>query len=130
MKPKWMIAIALLAVLVIIVTAGYALTRQTPVDLSQPRQNSDGGVEVKATYLGNSTFSVKLDTHSGSLADLGNVSYVQDSQGDEYRPVSWSGGAGGHHLGGALAFPKFDDTGDFKLVVNDIGGVKERILEW
>jgi hypothetical protein len=125
-----MIVIVLLAAMIVILTAGYALTRQTSQDLSQPRQNLDGGVTVTATYMGNNTFSVKLDTHSGSLADLGNVSYVQDSKGIVYRPVSWSGGAGGHHLGGALTFPKFDDTGDFKLVVNDIGGMKERVLEW
>jgi hypothetical protein len=125
-----MIVIVLLAAMIVILTAGYALTRQTSQDLSQPRQNLDGGVTVTATYMGNNTFSVKLDTHSGSLADLGNVSYVQDSKGIVYRPVSWSGGAGGHHLGGSLTFPKFDDAGGFKLVVNDIGGMKERVLEW
>ncbi len=100
-------------------------------DSSEARVNSEAGVTITAVYLGDNSFDVKLDTHSGSLDyDMAKISYVQDSKGNIIKPESWDGGIGGHHFGGTLKFPKFDDSAGFELVIQDIAGVKERILKW
>lgn len=59
-----------------------------------------------------------------------NISYIRDNKGDMIKPESWDGGIGGHHLGGTMKFPKFDDSTGFELVIQDIVGVKERVLKW
>lgn len=108
-----------------------AINSQKPAGISEPRQNTEGGVTVTAVYKGNSSFSILLDTHSGSLDyRLDKIAYVRDNKGNVYEPVSWDGGTGGHHISGNLSFPKFDDGPGFVLAVKDVAGVKERVLQW
>ena len=100
-------------------------------DSSEEKVNSEAGVTVTAVYSGNNAFDVKLDTHSGSLDyDMARLSYIRDSYGNIIKPESWDGGIGGHHFEGILKFPGFDDSAGFELVIQDVAGVKERVLKW
>jgi len=104
---------------------------ENPADTSQKRVNSEAGVTITAVNLGNNTFDIKLDTHSGSLDyEMARISYIRDSKGILIKPESWNGGIGGHHFEGTLKFPKFDDSTGFELVFQDVSGVKERVLKW
>jgi hypothetical protein len=104
---------------------------ENPADTSQKRENSEAGVTITAVNLGNSTFNIKLDTHSGSLDyEMARISYIRDSKDNMIKPDSWDGGIGGHHFEGTLKFPKFDDRAGFELVIQDVAGVKERIIKW
>ena len=100
-------------------------------DSLEKKVNSEAGVTVTAVYSGNNAFDVKLDTHSGSLDyDMAELSYIRDSYGNIIKPESWDGGIGGHHFEGILKFPQFDDSAGFELVIQDVAGVKERVLKW
>jgi len=103
----------------------------TSTDTSEKRVNSEAGVTITAINVGNNTFDIKLDTHSGSLDyDIARISYIRDSKGNIIKPESWDGGIGGHHFEGILKFPKFDESAGFELVIQDVAGVKERVLKW
>jgi len=76
-------------------------------------------------------FQITLNTHSVELdKDLSKISKLKDDLGNEYVPVSWSGGVGGHHLSGDLIFPKI--SGQAKSVTLTISGIgeSERTLQW
>ncbi|NJD53509.1 MAG: hypothetical protein FIB07_11655 [Candidatus Methanoperedens sp.] len=114
-------------------TAGSTSTvdKTSTADSADTKVNSEAGVTVTAVYLGSNTFDVKLDTHSGSLDyDMAELSYVRDSKGNIIKPESWDGGIGGHHFEGTLKFPEFGDSTGFELVIQDVAGVKERVLKW
>ena len=105
--------------------------KTSATDSSETRENSEAGVTITAVYLGNNAFDIKLDTHSGSLDyEMAKISYIRDSKGNIIKPESWDGGIGGHHFEGTMKFPKFDDSASFELVIQDVAGVKERILKW
>ncbi len=105
---------------------------QVPAEgLPETKENSEAGVTVAAVYLGNNAFDIKLDTHSGSLDyEMEKISYIRDSRGNIIKPESWDGGTGGHHFEGTLKFSKFDDSAGFELIIQDVAGVKERVLKW
>lgn len=112
-----------------VVTASSDKTSAT--DSSETRENSEAGVTITAVYLGNNGFDIKLDTHSGSLDyEMAKISYIRDNKGNIIKPESWDGGIGGHHFEGILKFPKFDDSAGFEFVIQDVAGVKERVLKW
>ena len=105
--------------------------KTSATDSSEMRVSSEAGVTITAVYLGNNGFDIKLDTHSGSLDyEMAKISYIRDSKGNIIKPESWDGGIGGHHFEGILKFPKFDDSAGFELVIQDVAGVKERVLKW
>ena len=134
------IIIALL--ILIIAAASGCLSNEKPLapttsektsatDSSEIRENSEAGVTITAEYLGNNEFDIKLDTHSGSLDyELEKLSYIRDSKGNIIKPESWDGGIGGHHIEGYMKFPEFYDSAGFELVIQDVAGVKERVLKW
>jgi len=98
---------------------------------AETKVNSEAGVTITAMDLGNNAFDIKLDTHSGSLDyEMAKLSYIRDSKGNMIKPESWDGGIGGHHFEGILKFPEFDDSSGFELVIQDVAGVKERVLKW
>ena len=104
---------------------------RSATDTSEKRVSSEAGVTITAVYLGNNGFDIKLDTHSGSLDyEMAKISYIRDSKGNIIKPESWDGGIGGHHFEGTMKFPKFDDSAGFELVIQDVAGVKERVLKW
>ncbi|MFZ3169634.1 MAG: hypothetical protein WA130_18625 [Candidatus Methanoperedens sp.] len=105
--------------------------RTSGSDSLEKKVNSEAGVTITAVYLGSNAFDVKLDTHSGSLDyEMAKLSYIRDSKGNIIKPESWDGGIGGHHFEGILKFPEFDDSVGFELVIQDVAGVKERVLKW
>src|SRR3990170_7900518 len=108
-----------------------SLDKTSTTDSSEKRENSEAGVTITAVYLGNNAFDIKLDTHSGSLDyEMAKISYIRDGKSNIIKPESWDGGIGGHHFEGTMKFPKFDDSASFELVIQDVAGVKERILKW
>lgn len=127
----------IIAILILIMAAvsgclsGKEPQPENPADTSQERVNSEAGVTITAVNLGNNTFDIKLDTHSGSLDyEMAKISYIRDRKGNMIIPESWNGGIGGHHFEGTLKFPKFDDIAGFELVFQDVAGVKERVIKW
>src|SRR3972149_9933266 len=72
-------------------------------------QSSEGGaVTLDVKWLPEKkealAFQITMDTHSVDLDgyDLGKLAILKDDAGREYQPVSWEGGAGGHHRRGLL----------------------------
>ncbi len=113
-------------IILITIIVGGCLSKDSQTE----RINSEAGITITAVNLGNNAFEIKVDTHSGSLDyDMAKISYIRYSNGDIIKPESWNGGIGGHHFEGILTFPKFNDN-DFELVIQDVGGVEERILKW
>jgi hypothetical protein len=103
-----------------------------PADLSEPRVNSEAGVQIAATYLPDITdataFGIKVTAHMNYNDDFMNNSYLRDSSGKTYHPLSYEG-AGGHHASGTLRFPKIEGK-TFELVIKDVAGVNERVFKW
>ena len=125
------VVIMTLSVLMAIAISGCLENEKTPADLLEPKEKSEAGVTINAVYLGGNAFDIKLDTHSGSLDyEMAKISYIRDSKGNIIKPDAWDGGIGGHHFEGTLTFPKFDDSKGFELVIQNVAGVKERVLKW
>jgi hypothetical protein len=124
------ITIALL-ILIAIAVSGCLSNSEAPVDLSAPRENSDAGVQITVTYLPDITdataFDIKVTAHKDYDDDFKNNSYLRDSSGKTYQPLSYEG-EGGHHASGTLRFPKIESK-SFELVIQDVAGVKERIFK-
>ncbi|MCZ7393821.1 MAG: hypothetical protein ABOK23_05975 [Candidatus Methanoperedens sp.] len=125
------ITIALL-ILIAIAVSGCLSNSEAPVDLSAPRENSDAGVQITVTYLPDITdataFDIKVTAHKDYDDDFKNNSYLRDSSGKTYQPLSYEG-EGGHHASGTLRFPKIESK-SFELVIKDVAGVNERIFKW
>ncbi len=103
-----------------------------PANLLEPRENSEAGVLITATYLSDITdataFEIKVTSHKDYNDDFKNNSYLRDSGGKTYQPVSYEG-EGGHHASGTLRFPKIESK-RFELVFRDVAGVNERVFKW
>ncbi len=118
---------------IIAVTAGGCISSdKPPADLLEPRENSDAGIKITATYLPDITdataFEIKVTAHKDYNDAFGNISYLRDSSGKIYQPVSYEG-SGGHHASGVLRFPKIESK-RYELVIQDIASVKERVFKW
>jgi hypothetical protein len=103
-----------------------------PADLLEPRENSEADVKISVTYLPDITdataFEIKVTAHKDYDDDFKKNSYLRDSSGKTYQPLSYEG-EGGHHASGTLRFPKIESK-RFELVIQDVAGVKERIFKW
>ena len=103
-----------------------------PADLLEPRENSEAGVQVTATYLPDikdaTAFEIKVTAHSDYDDYFKKNSYLRDSGGKTYPPLSYEG-EGGHHASGILRFPKIESK-RFELVIQNVAGVKERVFKW
>ncbi len=103
-----------------------------PADLMEPRENSEAGVQIIATYLPDITdataFEIKVTAHKDYDDDFKKNSYLRDSSGKTYQPLSYEG-EGGHHASGILRFPKIESK-RFELVIKDVAGVNERVFKW
>ncbi|MCZ7397331.1 MAG: hypothetical protein O8C59_02325 [Candidatus Methanoperedens sp.] len=125
------ITIALL-IMIAIVVSGCLSNSEAPVDLSAPRENSDEGVKITVTYLPDITdataFDIQVTSHKDYNDDFRNNSYLRDSSGKTYEPLSYEG-EGGHHASGTLRFPKIEGM-RFELVIQDVAEVKERVFKW
>ncbi|MCZ7399188.1 MAG: hypothetical protein O8C62_05815 [Candidatus Methanoperedens sp.] len=103
-----------------------------PADLLEPRENSEADIKISVTYLPDITdataFEIKVTAHKDYDDDFKKNSYLRDSSGKTYQPLSYEG-EGGHHASGTLRFPKIESK-RFELVIKDVAGVKERIFKW
>lgn len=78
-------------------------------------------------------FNITLETHSVNLdQDLTLNSVLIDDENNSYNPIKWEGDPpGGHHRSGTLKFKSIiPKPKSLKLILKDIGGVKERVFEW
>jgi hypothetical protein len=105
---------------------------KAPVDLLGPRENSEAGVQIKVTYLPDITdataFEIMVTAHKDYNDDFKNNSYLRDSSGKTYQPLSYEG-EGGHHASGTLRFPKIESK-TFDLVIKDVAGINKRVFKW
>ncbi len=105
---------------------------KSQADLSQSRVNSEAGVQITATYLpdisDSTAVEIKVTAHMNYNDDFSNNSYLRDSGGKTYLPLSYEG-SGGHHASGVLRFPKIESK-SFELVIKDVAGVNERVFKW
>ena len=100
--------------------------------------NSSGGVTVKATYMtpqpqSELRFEIVIDTHTVDLDgyDLQKLALLRDAGGKTYEPVKVDAKGSGHHRSAEIYFPR--PTGGAQqvdLVIQDIAGVKERVLHF
>lgn len=77
-------------------------------------------------------FEISLGTHSVELDYiLEEIAYLEDNNGNIYKPLLWNGDApGGHHIFGILKFPSIDKkTTKIKLVLKNISNF-DRNFEW
>jgi len=103
-----------------------------PTDLLEPRENSEAGIQIIATYLPDITdataFEIMVTAHKDYNDDFRNNSYLRDPSGKTYEPLSYEG-EGGHHARGTLRFPKVESK-RFELGIKDVAEVKERVFKW
>lgn len=109
---------------------------QTVVKTYEDKEDLQGEVivTVQPLKLGggeNTVFQVSLETHTVELdKDLKNISVMIDNKENEYKPIGWTGGAGGHHISGNLVFPILpEDAKSVKLIIKGIDGF-DRNFEW
>ena len=102
----------------------------------QPQINEEGGVSAEVAPTGfelsNPQFKITFTAHQGDLNfDLTKNAVLIDDKNNQYKPISWTGGSGGHHLAGQLIFPAIaKNIKTIELVIKDVYGVKERKFFW
>ena len=105
------------------------------------RSSNERSVKVQVTPLnpaGGETldFRVVLDTHSVALDyDLAKISVLRDDRGNAYRPSSWQGPGGGHHVEGVLRFAQRREILSprptyLELQIDGVAGVPRRLFRW
>lgn len=132
---------------VVILAVGYLLI--TPVDNTssmntttqaaqsyQPQENDDKQVTVVVTPQSLSSsqqvvFQIAMNNHMYDLSnDLAKTAALKDDQGNTYKPISWNGTTGGHHVLGQLIFPQLsNNASQITLTLPGIAGV-DRVFNW
>lgn len=128
-----LVALAVVAVTAAAWSAGAGAQAQPPATQS----SADRGVTLKVTpkSVGPASelaFAVALDTHSAELDDDLVKSAVLLVDGNELRPVSWTGaGPGGHHREGVLKFPALPQAPQvIELRIQRTGEPAARVFRW
>jgi hypothetical protein len=67
--------------------------------------------------------------------DLSKIALLRDEQGNTYRPSSWQGPAGGHHVAGVLRFAQGREVmkprpAYLELQIDGVAGVPRRSFRW
>ncbi|MBI2108097.1 hypothetical protein HYU10_04335 [Candidatus Woesearchaeota archaeon] len=97
-------------------------------------KTSEGEVTIditpKGLNNGNMIFDISFNTHTVDLTqfDLKKL-VVLEADGRQIAPSS-APSLSGHHNSGELAFNTGKDLNRFKIKINEIPDVKERVLEW
>ena len=105
------------------------------------RKDKQGSMTVDVKYLiskenadKQSVFQLSLDTHSVDLYkyDIEKVSYIQF---DDQAPINggvWDFTGSAHHFKGFITFNESvpEETKTLRLLIRDVAGVSERVLEW
>ena len=139
-------SLGIILVLILITLTGLwvwaiAGPKQTPQEKVQQKsftaQSSDRGevsIEVTPVVLEpekEAKFNLVFNTHTVELDyDLLKASSLSDDKGNIIKPISWSGGSGGHHLNGELVFPSLSAKAkSAKLIIVSISGF-DRSFIW
>jgi hypothetical protein len=134
---KTLIGATIVLILLTALTAGCLKTsdndiEEETIDYSTPRTNTEAGINIAITYLPEITdataFDIKVTAHKDYNDNFKENSYLKDSNGKIYKPLSYEGTTG-HHASGTLKFPKIEGK-RFKLVIQNVAGVQERVFEW
>ncbi|MDO8555316.1 MAG: hypothetical protein Q7R75_02010 [bacterium] len=103
----------------------------------EEQTNSEGGLSISIQPVDFSfekpvQLEITFTTHQGDIdINLTNQALLIDERNNQLKPISWSGGNGGHHLRGILVFPSIPkENSKMTLVIKDIYGVKERTFLW
>ncbi len=132
MRISGIIIITLSVLIAVAISGCLSGDEKPPADLLEPRENSEEGIKISVTYLPDITdataFEIKVTSHTDYDDDFKKNSYLRDSSGKTYQPLSYEG-EGGHHASGTLRFPKIESK-RFELVIKDIAGVEERVFKW
>lgn len=121
-------------ILLILLSAlsGCLSSNESQADILEPRENSEAGIKITVTYLPDiidaTAFDIKVTSHMDYNDAFANISYLRDSSGNTYKPLSYEGSRG-HHASGILRFAEIQDN-RFELVIQDVGDVKERVFKW
>lgn len=114
----------------------------SPAAAALTRTSDERSVKVEVTPLNRSAgadtldFRVVLDTHSVELDyDLAKIAVLRDDRGNAYRPSSWQGPAGGHHVDGVLHFVQAREIMSprpayLELQIEGVAGVPRRSFRW
>lgn len=138
--------VALLLSPLIIVFAGYILINTTnnaqqvnstvETKTYQAEENDEKEVAVSVTPESLSSsqdvkFTITMNNHQYELSyNLAKTATLTDDKGNTYKPISWNGSTGGHHVSGQLIFSKLQEgTGSVKLILPGIVGV-DRVFSW
>jgi hypothetical protein len=126
------IIIALLVLMVVTMSGCLSGSEKPLADPLEPRDNSEAGIKITVTYLPDisdaTAFDIAVTAHKDYNDDFKNNSFLRDTDGKTYKPISYEG-EGGHHASGILRFPKIESK-RFELVIQDVADVKERIFKW
>lgn len=124
----------------IVATTAFAWQAGAGAQTAAPatQSSSERGVTLKVTPKPAAPgateweFAVVLDTHSANLSDDLVKTAVLLVDGNEIRPVQWTGAApGGHHREGVLKFPApAQVTGAIELRIERPGEAAARVFRW
>ena len=80
------------------------------------------------------TFSLLIEAHTDDFGiyDVQKISFLRVDGGPPQSAVKWTPSGKGHHLDGTIQFAQVvqDGTHNLQLIITNIDGVNERILEW
>ena len=106
--------------------------KNPPISLTRSDQG-EGEVTATATWekAQGAVFTLAFNTHSIDLTAFNVLEDVVLRGGsEEIKPSSWEENPGSsHHRGGKLIFPKVPGA-SFQLVVKNLAGIEERVLEF
>lgn len=132
----FLIPIALVGASVVIFSGKRTIEEPLKQANYETKQDSRGEITVEVAPVKLSrgdkvVFRVLLDTHSVELNyDLKNLAVLSDDKGREYKPVSWNGEVGGHHLSGTLVFPPLSrNVKSIRLTIKGVANI-ERTFVW
>lgn len=132
----WLALIAVVFLLTRVVVQKNNISTPREEKIFEIKENTEDSITVSAKPIKlsskeNVVFEISLNTHSVELNyNLKELAVLIDEKGREYKPVSWDGEVGGHHLSGNLTFPSLGkNTKSFQLKIRNIAGI-ERIFSW
>ena len=93
----------------------------------EAKRGEMGAVTLEITPKSLNSYEIVFSTHSVDL-DFSPVDIIKlkDDLGNVYDAVSWSGGSGGHHLSGLVAFPEVNK--EARAVTLTIDSIENEVL--
>ena len=103
--------------------------------------NEESSVKIVAKYLpqikdqvNGVSFSLLIETHTDEFDfyDVPTLSFLRIDGGPPQSAVKWTPSGKDHHLDGTITFAQIlqEGTHNLQLIIKNIDGVEERILEW